>query len=83
VVSRISDPQGTRLIWHWYWVDGRFTARGATAKLLQLAAELTGTQRAAALVALETVDDRAAAARLADLLEHLPSLASVLQRAGS
>jgi len=83
VVSHVFDPQGMHLVWHWYWVHGRFTARGATAKLLQLAAELTGRQRPAALVVLATSNDRGAPARLAELLEHLPSLAELLEHAGS
>jgi exosortase A len=82
VASRISDQTGTHLVWHWYWVNGRFTARGASAKLQQLVADLAGRQRAAALIVIATSDDRAAATRLADLLSHLP-LATLLTRAGS
>ncbi|MBI3710360.1 MAG: EpsI family protein [Proteobacteria bacterium] len=41
-----------RLVWYWYWVDGRFTASRATAKLLQARAELLGGQRGAAIIAV-------------------------------
>jgi exosortase A len=41
-----------RMVWVWYWVDGRFTADRRLAKALNLAAILTGGERRAAVIAL-------------------------------
>lgn len=85
---------GTRLlVWHWYWVDGRFTASDLHAKLLTVRARLFGRGDDAALVAVYTeqaapgegaeqgrADD--ADARLATFLrDAAPVLGEVLERA--
>jgi EpsI family protein len=44
----------TRLLWHWYWVGGAFTAQPSLAKVLQLKARLLGGPPAAAVIALAT-----------------------------
>jgi EpsI family protein len=73
-----------RLVWNWYWVDGRFTADGRLAKLLQLKAALTGSSQAMAIVAIaadyrETPDEARATLDefVADLGPLGPWLASV------
>jgi EpsI family protein len=78
VASHVSGGRGARLVWHWYWVDGAFTANSTTAKLYQIAAGLPGNQRAAAIMEVSTIDDGEAARRLADLLNHLPPFAQFL-----
>jgi len=73
-----------RMVRSWYWVDGRFTADGRLAKLLQLKAALTGSSRAMAIVAVaadyrETPDESQATLDqfVADLGPLGPWLASV------
>lgn len=41
-----------RVVWYWYWVDGRFTASPYVAKLLQVKARLFGGVRSAAAIAV-------------------------------
>ena len=46
--SRLRAGKRRRLVWHWNWVDGRFTSSSLVAKLLQAKASLlTGDLRAA------------------------------------
>ncbi len=51
-VDRIAGDGRQRLLWQWYWVDGRFTADPALAKALQVKAELLGGTRSAAVIVL-------------------------------
>ena len=72
-------------VWHWYWVDGRFTASRALAKLLEVKARLLFGEPRAALIMLATEeggDGAAAAAALQRLLDDLPSIGAALQGAG-
>lgn len=48
---RVVSGDQTRLIWYWYWVDGRFTGDPYVAKLLQAKAKLLGGRRSAAIIA--------------------------------
>ncbi len=41
-----------RLVWVWYWIDGRFTASPYVAKLLEVRAKLLGGIEAAAVIAV-------------------------------
>ena len=41
----LRSPEANRLIWSWYWVDGRFTANPYLAKLLYAKAQLFGGLR--------------------------------------
>ncbi len=41
-----------RLVWRWYWIDGRFTANPYLAKLYELRAKLLGGVEGAAIVTL-------------------------------
>lgn len=73
--ERITDGTRRRLVWYWYWVDGRFTASPLMAKLLQVKAELAGGVRSAALIAVAAdYHDRPAEAaeRLAAFLAAAP-----------
>ena len=36
----IDGPQGSIMVWHWYWIDGRFTASDYVGKLLQAKGKL-------------------------------------------
>jgi len=64
---RLSDARGnaTRLVWYWYWVDGRLTHAPAEAKLYRLLAKLTGGREGAALIVLSTPENENAAETLA------------------
>jgi exosortase A len=81
--TRIRRRAVTRLIWHWYWVDGRFTANPYVAKLLQAKAMFLGGIRAAAVVAVasdyrETPAEAAPA--LHDFLDKMAPLDATLRR---
>jgi EpsI family protein len=76
---------GGRLIWYWYWVDGRFTGNPYWAKFLQLKAKLLRGPQAAAVILVET-DYREtpdeAEQRLAAFLAQMPGLRHALTVAG-
>jgi exosortase A len=70
-----------RLIYYAYWVDGQFETNPLKVKLLQAKAALTGGSRAAAIVAFATevtLDNRTAAATLADFAAQLQALRPTL-----
>lgn len=47
-----------RLVWYWYWVDGKIVANNYKAKLLDAKAKLTGGRLDSAVIALSlTYDD--------------------------
>ena len=52
--QRLLSRSGARVVWYWYWVDGRFTASPYVAKLLEIRAKLLGGEQAAAIVAVST-----------------------------
>lgn len=52
LAERIASTDRKRLIWYWYWVDGRFTASKIEAKLLQARARLMFENPAAAVIAV-------------------------------
>ena len=52
-VRMLAQRRG-RVVWYWYWVDGRFTASPYIAKLLQVKARLFGGVRSAAAIAVAT-----------------------------
>ncbi len=82
--ERLTGPAGQRrLVWYWYWVDGRFVDRPWQVKLRQARAELFGGDRRSALVALATDEApagevNAARAALQAALDQLPSIADAL-----
>jgi exosortase A len=50
--QRVSSGNGGRVIWYWYWVDGRTTGNPYFARLLEAKAKLLGGAQAAAIVAI-------------------------------
>ena len=50
--ERIIDGPRGRMVWYWYWVDGRLTASPYVAKLLEVKAKLLGGEQAAAVIAV-------------------------------
>lgn len=76
LAERIASTDRKRLIWYWYWVDGRFTASKIEAKLLQARARLMFENPAAAVIAV-TADYQEgpseAAAALQAFLDHVAS----------
>jgi EpsI family protein len=83
---RLQSAGVDRVVWYWYWVDGRFTSNPYVAKALQAKARLWGGESAAAVVAIaaaeaaipEGVDDL-----LGDFLEHAGPLGDMLRRAAA
>ena len=74
-----------RVVWHWYWVDGRFTESRLLAKLLQAKVTLLGGEPRSAFVALTTeelVDTGTARDRLASLAAEGLALTPALQASG-
>ena len=68
--TRLLAKKRRRLVWHWNWIDGRFTSSRLAAKLLQIKTRLlTGEQRAAVIALSVEETDGTAAARA--LLESL------------
>jgi EpsI family protein len=70
-----------RLAWHWYWIDGKFTASTLKAKLLQVEAELVTRRREAAAIVIstdQTTSPEDAAAVLQDFVQNLGSLGATL-----
>ena len=61
-VRMLAQRRG-RVVWYWYWVDGRFTANPYVAKLLQVKARLFGGVRSAAVIAVATDYTRCAGRR--------------------
>jgi exosortase A len=79
--TRLWSMQRQRLAWHWYWIDGRFTARTLEAKLLQVEAELVTRKRAAAAIVIsvdQAATPEATDAVLRDFTRHLGSLGATL-----
>jgi EpsI family protein len=73
-----------RLVWHWNWVDSRFTADPFAAKILQAKTRLLTGERRAAFIALsvEETDGTDAARALLESLTGALSLTPALERAG-
>jgi exosortase A len=66
-----------RLLWHWFWVDSRYTGNPYLAKLLQLKVKLLRAPPAAAVVSISTdydasrIKEETAAAALDRFVQHL------------
>ncbi|WP_282604513.1 exosortase A [Pelagibius sp. Alg239-R121] len=80
---RLLAQRRGRVVWYWYWVDGRFTASPYVAKLLQVKARLFGGVRSAAAIAIATdyidapVDAHAV---LRDFTAQMESVSALLQQ---
>lgn len=83
--TRVKGPQGNYLVWHWNWVDGRFTANDYVGKLWQAQAKLMmhGDDGAALMVATPVGEhpESARAALRAFLGANLAPLESTLEAA--
>lgn len=80
-----AKKQRRRLVWHWNWVDGQFTAGQLAAKLLQTKTRLiAGEQRAAfiAVSAEETNGTDAARELLESLISNALTVTPCLEAAG-
>jgi exosortase A len=81
----LSAGQG-RVVWYWYWVDGRFTSNPYVAKALQAKVRLLGGASAAAVVAIAAEEDPSPEAvddLLGDFLKHAGPLRDMLRRAAA
>jgi exosortase A len=81
--TRLGNRTSRRLVWHWYWVDQKFTGSRIRAKLLQAKARLLGGDRKAALIAVsavERVSQLSAREAMLRLLDAAPSLGMILAR---
>lgn len=79
--TRLWTTTRQRLAYHWYWIDGQFTASTLKAKLLQVEAELVTRRRAAAAIVIstdQTTSPEDAAAVLRDFTQALGSLRATL-----
>jgi len=64
-----------RLVWYWYWVDGRITASNYKTKLFDAKAKLLGGRLDSAVIALSVpFDDMDAAQKRAGLAKYAASL---------
>ena len=82
--TRLVFNDDHRLVWSWYWVDGRFTGNPYVAKLLQAKAQILGGLPAAAVIAVATdYELRPSEAKpvLRDFLDSIEPLGSKLERA--
>jgi len=52
--QHLSAGRANRVVWTWYWINGRFVSGGLRAKLEQLKAEFLGGERAAAVIVLSS-----------------------------
>ena len=60
---RVASGAQRKLIWYWYWVDGRFIQNPYLAKVLEAKGKLIGGPRSAAIIVLESdYTDKEAAA---------------------
>jgi EpsI family protein len=73
-----------RLVWHWYWIDGRYTSNSYVAKALETKVKLFDLPRSAAVIAVaaDYADSPGDAASVLDkFLRAVPDLSSGLRRA--
>lgn len=62
--TSVVEPEGTVLVWQWYWIDGSFVHNDYLGKLLQARGQLLGhPNRSAALFALTPQGEHIEAAR--------------------
>ena len=79
--ARLVSGRAVRIVWYWYWVDGKFTASPVIAKLRQAKVGLFGGSHPAAFIAGSTKvsDSEAVAAEvLQDFLRNLHPLSEWL-----
>jgi EpsI family protein len=80
---RYRTPDGFRVVWSWYWVDGRYTGTPLVAKMLEVRAKLSGSHPGAAVVAVVApYDERLVEAKAVreSFLASLAPLGPVLEQ---
>ena len=74
---------GHRLVWYWYWVDGKILASSYKAKLYDAKAKLLGGRLDSAVVALSIPVDtdmrNHQRNRLSEIAARLPSLETIVK----
>lgn len=83
-VVRLASGDRRRLVWQWYWVDGKFTANATIAKLLQAKVNLLyGEQRAAFLALSVEENEQSGDSRVAlqAVLDAIGPLQTMLEAA--
>jgi exosortase A len=84
VSTRLVRNETGRLVWHWYWLDGRYTASSYMAKALETKVKLLDRPRGAAVIAVAadyTEGPNEAVSLLNDFLRGLAPMAPELRRA--
>ena len=84
VEARLDGRAARLLVWHWYWVDGKYTANPYWGKLLQAKSELLGRGDDGAVVIVYTEIDteQQAAKTLHDFVTAmLPGITRALENA--
>ena len=81
IVLRSNDR--TRLLWSWYWVDGKYTSNSYFAKFLELKSRVLREQKGSAFIALavdvENGNLREAAETLGNFLHHVALTQSLIE----
>lgn len=82
--QRLSSRQYRRLVWYWYWVGGEMVTSTMNAKINQVLATLTNSERRAAIITV-SVDENGEPDQAATVLEQFiaanPPFSAALQGA--
>ncbi len=84
IAATLSSGANRRIVWYWYWVDGRMTDRSLVAKMRQAKATLFFGDQRAAMISISTevtTKTEAAEVRLLDFLEKMPDMSALLASA--
>jgi len=85
IETQLKSPATRILVWHWYWIDGQYTANQYWAKLLQAKSQLLGRGDDGAVIVVSTESDlkgEEASGRLEDFVRSmLPAISKSLQNA--
>ncbi len=81
--AQLASPTARRVVWYWYWVDGKFTPSPVIAKLRQTKVALFGGSHPAAVIAVSSrVPDAEplATKTLQEFLKRIEPLSGFLER---
>lgn len=84
--TRMLSREAARIVWHWYWVGGEFTASPYVAKLLEIKAKLLRGTEAAAVITVAADYDTTPAQAVATLqrfFESAPAIRPALESAAA
>lgn len=83
-VENLRSNRVQRVVWHTYWIDGRFTSSPMVAKLLQAKADLLFGDRRAGFIAVsvEQAKDKAALNAFLNALSPIPAFIVPVARGG-